>query len=58
MLAGPGDLAATVAGAFVVMVDVTELVMVDTVWVVWRISLVPDVIVFVTGHVVNVVYTL
>lgn len=43
---------------FVQIVDVTVLRIVDTVKVLWTIEIVPDVIVFVTGHVVRVVRTL
>jgi len=41
-----------------VIVEVVVLVIVETELVTWTISLVPDVIVFVTGQVVNVVYSL
>lgn len=60
--AGPDVMGAgaPVGGVTIVEVNVLVLVlvMVDTELVTWIISLVPDVMVFVTGHVVKVVYSL
>ncbi len=54
MFEGPAEPKA----AGTVIVEVVVLVIVETELVTWTISLVPDVIVFVTGQVVNVVYSL
>lgn len=59
--AGPAGPEAAGAGALLAgttIVDVLDLVMVDTVVVTCSISFVPDVTVLVTGHVVKVVYSL
>lgn len=58
---GPVEAAGVEAGGathFVQTVDVTVLRIVDTVKELWTIEVVPDLIVFTTGHVVRVVRTL